>query len=235
MSPLEKIWIRKNLVLGVFILCSVISAFFLSLIPPVYTAINIVNFVPQTQNINDVKNTSDLKSLGTYIENEKKMIASDTVLKEVISTLDLAHLGEINPEFDPHQSKLYQFRKYLAKLQNAPFPDYGDQKSTLNYLNKNLSFTTSDGTYIHIIFKSTSPYLSRAIVNATSDAYLKIPSSNGTKTLISKTKELPPYEVIPEFYTYFCYAFITSFLISILMGITTPLPQNRETRHDHGN
>lgn len=227
MNAYQKLLLRKNLVMGVFLLCCVFSAFFLSLIPPIYTATAVINFTPTPQNINTLKTTANLRPLSTTFKDEETFIRSEKILFGVIEKLNLSQQPEINPEKDPHQSKLYMLQKYISALQNIQMPPYEDNSYIQTYINENLKITIKNATEIHLTFSSASPYLSRAITNTIADFYMKEKSANGTKTLLSKTKELPEHSFDPIFYSALYAALLISFLISIMIAITTPLHHTR--------
>lgn len=225
MTVFQKIWIRKNLVIGTFLLGCVFSAFLVSMIPPTYPATAIINFISVSQNINEIHTAEDIKPLSSILKEEELKARSPEMLLALINKLDLSQKPEINPETDPHKSKLFMLQKYIAAYQNVPMPDYTNTEYIKAYLNENLDIQIKNGTEIHLTFKSVSPYLSRAIANTLADLYLKEKSPHGDKKLIAKTTELPTFTFTPYLYSAIYSSILFSLLISLILGITTPLPK----------
>lgn len=211
-------------------ICCIFSAFLLSIITRFYTATAVISFIVSDQNINSIESTADLKPLSQVYKDEETLIRSESILFPVIEKLNLAQRPELNPEADPKKPKTYLLSRWYNSQMNIPNPDYAKEPVLRDELNKNISVSFVDQKEIHITFACISPYLARSVVNTLANVYVKHKSPQGKKRIISTTKELPDAVNIPEIYERSMIAFCISILISLFVGITTPLPKN-ENRH----
>lgn len=225
------LWVRRNLVIGTFLLCCVFWAFFLSLNPAYFKANAIIAFEQKEQDIRTIKSASDLKPLTETFKEEEKLIRSQNVLLPVIRKLDLAHRPEFNPDSDPKKSKVYLLGKALNSMMNIKNPDFTDEGYLYMALNQGIAVNIVNQQEIHISYSGISPYLSRSIINTIANEYLQQTSPNGSKKLLSNTKDLPDNALIPDLQQKIITALCISALISLMVGITTPLPKNESTSH----
>lgn len=225
------LWVRRNLILGVFLLCCILSAFLLSTIPRYYTATAVISFEESDQNINTIQSAADLKPLSQIFKDEEALIRSEDILFPVIERLNLAQRPELNPEADPKKSKMYLLGLWYNSMMKIPNPDFTKNPVLSDELNQNISISIVDQKEIHITFACISPYLARSVVNTLANVYLEHTSPLIIKKLVSNTKELPNIITIPDIYHKSMIALYISVLISLLIGITTPLPKNESAPH----
>ncbi len=219
LHTLKTLWLRRNLVLGLFLLTLLFGGLFFTLLTPLYTAAASLQLYPKEYDIANIEAVkSETPIYPDSYEEVESIIRSPQIIKPVIQRLKLSERGEFNKDLIP-------VKTLAEKLEHKIKVTFGfDRRESkpleeliFNQIQKELNITKEPYFKIDIHYTSISPYLARAITNAVLDKYMEYDSDNVSKKIIIRA-ELPPKPSYPDKWPIFSFFATAGLLVGVIFA-----------------
>lgn len=219
-SPLRLLWLRRNLFLGACLLFLLFGVFTTSLQPRYFEASAQAGFESSGTKPDGIP---DLTPLSTRFKHEKETALSDQILLPVITKLKLTERAEFNSNLEKNPSIATQIANHF----DPQSINFSGTTHIADQIRKDLRIeATPDYRTIMFHYRSVSPHLARAIVNATAETYVSTSSLHSKKNLIAKS-DLPLYSFIPDMETHAFIWISIAITAALMIGMFAPLPSGQ--------